>query len=305
MEIPAELRTLYRHWEKHCLHQNDQSPQPVANREVLANVTSFAIARMHTWEQKTLGKQKPYSSDPILQSFRFCNIYRELDRQTITIHRDLSSLRSDFSLWLLNLAFHRFICHPETVAQVGHLSFDPSHNQKVFQELLNHPRPKYGTAYVFPISAIQRSQYPTREEFFCFYLPKVMPAVGEIIKQFKDQTVTSALEKILPVFGYNFRFHWTEILIDTAYQFPERINLFQDFHVGPGALPTLKQLYPGLEPQAALNALAQYQPSSFPFLQFSGKKIPLSAENWEGICCEFRKYTNIKIGKGRRRKFAT
>jgi hypothetical protein len=36
---------------------------------------------------------------------------------------------------------------------------------------------------------------------------------------------------------------------------------------------------------------------------YNGKELPLSSENWEGIGCEFRKYTNLLIGKGRKRYF--
>lgn len=303
MEIPEDLQDLYSHWEKH----RSQLPQPKIpahlEQNLIKEISLFVSKRMHAWENKIAEKPRPYSDDVILQTYRFCNIYRELDRQTIEIHQDLMPLKSDFNLWLLNLVFHRFVCRPQTVKEVGHLSFDKGENEKVMQRLQNLPRPKYGTAYVFPISGIQQSPYPTREEFFCLYLPNRIPQIAQVIQTFSEETMNSALPKILPAFGFNLKFHWTEILIDIAYQFPDEINLFKDFHIGPGALPTLKRLNKTEDINDVLNALAHIALPGFPYLTLNGKPVRLSAENWEGICCEFRKYTNLQKSEGRRRKY--
>lgn len=303
MEISSELKTLYRHWRFHTAGNTTANFSGSIDRELLQEISGFINLRMQVWERKTRGEQPPFTTNQILRDFRFCNIYRELDRQTIQIHQDLVPLRSDFNLWLLNLAFHRFICNPQTVAKVGHLSFDPDNNQRVMQKLKELRSPKYGTAYIFPISVIQRSKYPTREQFFCQYLPTVIPWLAPTILALHDTTVLAALDQILPTFGFNFRFHWTEILIDIHYQFPELINLDKDFFIGPGAMPTLKRLSTKLSPQEVLNLLPQAPLSDFPYLTFDHKPIYLTAENWEGIACEFRKYTNLKNGKGRKRKF--
>jgi hypothetical protein len=63
-------------------------------------------------------------------------------------------------------------------------------------------------------------------QFFCFYLPEVMKNVAKEIEKFKNIPVLDALDIILPKFGFRFKFHFTEILIDVAYQFPNYINLF-------------------------------------------------------------------------------
>ncbi|MBL8015343.1 MAG: hypothetical protein JNK26_04110 [Candidatus Doudnabacteria bacterium] len=304
MEIPEDLQNLYSHWEKHTRSQPPQTKVPAhLEQNLIKEISLFASKRMHAWENKIAEKPRPYSDDPILKNYRFCNIYRELDAQTIQIHQDLLPLKDNFELWLLNLAFHRFVCRPQTVKDIGHLSFYTKDNEKVMQRLQNLSRPKYGTAYVFPISAIQRSPYPTREEFFCLYLPTKIPQITQLIQTFSEETVNSALPKILPAFAFNLKFHWTEILIDIAYQFPDKINLFKDFHIGPGALPTLKRLSKIEDINNVLNALAHIALPGFPYLTLNGKPVHLSAENWEGICCEFRKYSNLRAGQGRRRKY--
>ncbi|MFZ5425114.1 MAG: nucleotide kinase domain-containing protein [Patescibacteria group bacterium] len=298
MEIPPNLKTLYKHWNKHTAQT-----LPKTNLKLPTELTWFMAERMKIWAKKNAGLNPPYTADKTLQTYKFCNIYRELDRQTIEIHSHLKNLQSDFSLWLLNIAFHRFVCNPNTVKNVGLLNYDSQNNREVYEKLLNLPKPKYGVPYVFPISVIQKSSYETREKFFCHYLPKRIPTVAKTVQNFNNTTVNSALAQILPAFGFNFKFHWTEILIDIAYQFPNLINLYEDFYIGPGAIPTAKLINPNQNPKILINICIGTKPENFPYLTFNSNPVLLSAENWEGIFCEYRKYTNLKKGQGRVRRF--
>lgn len=298
MEVPTELKNLYQHWEEHSKISLNQSNKLEGNA-IFSAIKSFISERMRIWEKKSSGESPPFTKDLILQKFRFCNIYRELDKQTIQIHQSLQEYKDDFDLWLLNLVFQRFVAKPETVEKVGFLNFEDKNNTRVYQSLVDLPSPKFGSAYVFPISIIQKSEFNTRELFFTKYLPKRIKEVSNLVKGFENISVNKALELILPKFGFSFKFHWTEVLIDVAYQFPVSINLFEDFYVGPGAKPTLKMF----QEKITLEDLVVSNLDNFPFLEFKGVRIPLSAENWEGICCEYRKYKNLKAGNGRRRYF--
>ncbi|MCA9382508.1 hypothetical protein KC660_03825 [Candidatus Dojkabacteria bacterium] len=299
MEIPTDLKNLYQHWKFYQVLKSITKFN--GHKESITQIEYFIKERMLIWEKKVSKQNPPYTTDPILANYRFCNIYRELDRQTIEIHTRLNPLKIDFELWLLNLAFMRFIAKTETIEKIGLLSFNKVNNQKVFERLKALPKPKYGTAYIFPISVIMKTKYPTREEFFCFYLPEATRKVANEVSKFNRISIVDALNQILPVFGFNMKFHWTEILIDVAYQFPEFIDLNKKFPIGPGSLPTMKILFPDLDPEEACLKVSSYQPSGFPYLTLNGKKVYLTAENWEGIGCEFRKYSNLKTGNGRKR----
>lgn len=300
MEIPQNIKTLYNHWQFHTKnHSNNLKPK--VNTKLLSEISQFITKRQLVWERKSRGESF-LTYDPILQKYRFCNIYRELDRQTIEIHTLLKPMQNDFDLWLLNLAFNRFLCKPETFKAVGALSFDKVNNFKVLQKLKAHSKPKYGSAYIFPISIIQKSEYKTREEFFCLYLPKVIQDISKIIQSFERKSVVSAIGLILPEFGFNFKFHFTEILIDIAYQYPKLINLYDDFPIGPGSMSTIKSLSHGNVIETC-KSLVNIDLENFPYLSLEGSKVNLSAENWEGIGCEFRKYRNLKAGHGRVRRY--
>lgn len=304
-EIPSELRGLYKHWQKHVDAGGERASvraKEVFDSSLLKKIEKFASERMHVWHKRYNSQPQPYTKNKILQDYRFCNIYRELDRQTIEIHKLLKPLEKDFDVWLLNLFFCRFVCKSETIKEVGLLSYNDKNNKEVYEKLLKLPSPKYGSAYVFPISIIQRGKHPTRESFFCLYLPQIMKGVAKEISGFNNISVVGGVEKVVSILKFNFIFHTTEVLIDVAYQFPEYINLFDRFPIGPGSEPTMKRLG-SAEPEETCLALVSHKMSSFPYLTYDSKPVLLSAENWEGIGCEFRKYTNLSQGSGRKRKY--
>ena len=294
-ELPEHLKKMYRHWGEHTTNT------PGSTKGIPENLLWFIHERVQIWEKKTSGQQPPFTDDLIMSTFRFCNIFREMDRQTIAIHTQLNPLRDDFPLWLVNMFYARMVARPETMQAVGLLSFDKKENEKWYQRLIHSPRPRYGTPYVFPVSVIQRSNTPTRELFLANYLPTVIPKVAREIQSWNKQPVYEGVEKVLQLFSYRLHFLWTEVLIDVAYQFPQYIDLFKRFPIGPGSAPTFATLSPHGDPSLFAQELADKNITTS--ITYNGLPLRLSAENWEGIGCEFRKYTNLTNGHGRRRTY--
>lgn len=292
MEVPDNIKNLYRHWDIHTASRATKS-FPVSD-----HILWFINERNKIWQKKVAGELPPYTDDPILSTYRFCNIFREFDRQTIEFHTLLNPLRDDFPLWLLNMFYCRMIARTETIKFTGLLSYD----ENIYEKLVHSPRPRFGTPYVFPISVIQKSATPTREKFIAEYLPSIMGKIAAEIRTWKSKNVYDGVEKILPLFKYNLRFLWTEVLIDVAYQFPQHVDLFGRFPIGPGSLPTMKKIDGKMDPTILVTELARLPYDTG--ITVDGKLLHLSAENWEGIGCEYRKYTNLKAGVGRKRIYA-
>jgi hypothetical protein len=302
-KLPEELYHLYKHWNKHIAHTAINTTNEIVcdNNQLLQSIITFAEERMNVWNKKYARLEPPYSDDPILQKYRFCNIFREFDRQTIFFHKHLSSLQDDFSLWLLNMFAARLIANTDTVAKLPVLRFSEEDNKRYYDSLTRLPPPKYGTPYVFPISTILKTDHPTRELFLAFGLHDKIARAAKYIVQWDNVGVADGVHALLATFGPHLEFLWTEVLIDVAYQFPEHINLFAPFPVGPGAKPTLLELTTKKHLSEALVMCASQNPLSL--LQYKERTIPLSAENWEGICCEYRKYKNLSSGHGRKRLY--
>lgn len=305
MELPDDLKKLYRHWELYTIPPNRSLTvnQVFTNPKLFTALSAFIGERLSIWKKKVSGEKPPYTADLILRTYRFCNIFREFDRQTIEFHRLLNPLRDDFPLWLLNMFYCRMVAQPQTIHATGLLSFDDKENATVYQRLLATPRPRFGTPYVFPVSVILKSNTPTRELFITQHLPRAIKGVAREISGWNKQSVYAGVQKILPIFRYNLNFLWTETLIDVAYQFPQYLNLFSEFPIGPGSAPTMRRVDAKENPQHLVTQL-----SCIAFdtgVTYNGKTLALSAENWEGIGCEFRKYTNLSAGEGRKRLFDT
>jgi hypothetical protein len=197
--------------------------------------------------------------------------------------------------------YARMVARPATLRSIGLLSFDVAENQALYTRLMNSARPRFGNAYVFPVSVIQRSNTPTRELFITHYLPTVMGRVAREISTWEKRSVYDGVESVLPLFGFSLRFLWTEVLIDLGYQFPQHVDLFGRFPIGPGALPTFKHLSPHADPSLFVSQLGEKSVTTS--ITFENRPLRLSAENWEGIGCEYRKYTNLTNGHGRRRLY--
>lgn len=121
MELPSHLKELYRHWEYHTV---DVFPPSLLPGDVFSDpglfdeIAAFTKERLSIWEKKTSGKSAPYTNDPILAKYRFCNIFREFDRQTVEFHTMLQPIAEDFPLWLMNAFYCRMIARTETVQSV-------------------------------------------------------------------------------------------------------------------------------------------------------------------------------------------
>jgi hypothetical protein len=73
---------------------------------------------IHTRRER--GLPKPWTQDPILQNYRFCNVYRELDTVTQWIaERWRTPNTSDPDVWFA-MAVARFVNWPDTLEEIGY-----------------------------------------------------------------------------------------------------------------------------------------------------------------------------------------
>lgn len=78
---------------------------------------SFVNERHQTHLNRAAGKPAPWSSDPILQQYRFCNMRREDDRVTKWIHTNW--LREDPQAWFA-MYIARVFNNPATLEAIGY-----------------------------------------------------------------------------------------------------------------------------------------------------------------------------------------
>lgn len=81
-------------------------------------ILNYMVERLKILKLKSAGEPAPWTKDPILQDYRFCNVYREDDTVTIWINEHIRKPFADHpDLWLM-LALSRMINWPDTLAEM-------------------------------------------------------------------------------------------------------------------------------------------------------------------------------------------
>lgn len=116
-----------------------------------ADFVRFVVERQRVYLKKTHNRPKPWTRDPILQSYRFCNVYREQDTVTRWLRSNWSTrLSGDPDFWL-SMVVGRLINWPATLEALERtvLPFNASRFVDKLEELQRHgPQPTFGPAYI-------------------------------------------------------------------------------------------------------------------------------------------------------------
>jgi hypothetical protein len=109
----------------------------------------FVTEREAIREARECGLPKPWTSDPVLQAYRFCNVDREDDTVTRWINKHIRVAFNGHTAQWFNLVIARFINYPETLQ---HLGFITEFNAKEFvakmDDLQRQGKKLFGNAYM-------------------------------------------------------------------------------------------------------------------------------------------------------------
>jgi hypothetical protein len=86
----------------------------------IKELLAFVVERHHIYRRKTAGQPKPWTTWPILQQYRFCNVYRELDTETAWIADHWREPhKNDPDLWFA-MVVARFVNWHESLEAIGY-----------------------------------------------------------------------------------------------------------------------------------------------------------------------------------------
>lgn len=78
-------------------------------RKTVADLFAFAVERESIRLRRESGQRAPWTTDPVLQHFRFCNVYREDDRTTVWFRENIREpLRDSVKVALATIIFRWF-----------------------------------------------------------------------------------------------------------------------------------------------------------------------------------------------------
>ncbi len=116
--------------------------------------------------RKEQGKPMPWTNDKILQTFRFCNVYRELDTTTIWIRRNWREpMRDSPHLWFAMLV-SRMINLPNTMVHLtAHCGLPEATKkwcdkaERQLAQLVSNGEKIYGSAYIMTAGGMSGPKY--------------------------------------------------------------------------------------------------------------------------------------------------
>lgn len=273
--------------------------------------------------RKSEGAEPPWTKDPILQEYRFCNVFRELDTVTIWIRENIREVYANHpNLWFM-LAVARTINWPPTLQKIMEAGLWPVRDwdweavAKLLDDLMFAGKKVYTGAYM-----IRAESDPNNE---WYNSTKQAYIAGCVLNNLWEQQEEWTVDEDLPARpGFNtlqshhkwfMKFHgWGpfmayEVVTDLRHTryLDKAPDIMRWANAGPGALRGLNRLR-GVDPQThmsqgeANNRMYDLllECHAHEELCFTLDQIP-EMRDIEHSLCEVDKYLRVKNGEGRPR----
>lgn len=277
--------------------------EPRVNAEVFRAYWDFAAERQAIFERRLAGEQAPWSEDPILRSYRFCNAFRAADRvsqELIAVaYADPGLAPADV---FLRTVLFRFFSRPTTWAliegEVGLLtteSFDP----KLLGDRLETAHEAGGTLYTGAFILCAHSAYGYRQKHRNHLALLDAMLAAELPARVQDAEDLGEVYELLLAWPLIGPFMAYQLAIDLNYT--TLIDFDEDeFTVpGPGAARGLRKVFAdlgSLSEAEAIHWLVDYQGRCEAELKIVPPTLfgrALHAIDTQNLLCEVDKYARV------------
>lgn len=277
---------------------------------LLDKFVAFIVERHSIYMRRQGGHPKPWTEDPILQSFRFCNVYRELDTVTLWISNEWRfRYRKDEDLWFA-MVVARLVNWPDTLAELMPAVFTLDTKKVQWDEgkfiRAMHRRRKQGEkvftgAYIVSTNGVatDKADYIGKKVLTKMWRKReeLRPREGDTLEAFHTR-LTSFMGMGSFIAG--------QVVADIKYAEP--LARASDWHTwaakGPGSSRGLNRVCGNerderWKPAHWLQVLQELQEVVNPMLPLQWEK--LHAQDLQNCLCEFDKYMRVTLGEGRPR----
>jgi hypothetical protein len=261
----------------------------------------YWIKERHSiYTKKQAGEPKPWTQDTILQSYRFCNVYREVDTVTEWIHTNWMN-RSDPNMFVA-MAIARFVNWPDTLEEMGFpLPWDPEHFISVLHDRRRRNEKVYSGAYIVSTNghAMDKAEYLAN-----FVIQPIWDNRIDVRPK-KGDTLESFYQRLIKFDGLG-SFMAGQVIADLKHdKFSPLYEASDEFSwatSGPGSRRGMNRILerPAATPiteakwRASLHALHQIIQDELAPLGMP----PIDAQNVQNSLCETDKYLRVKLGEG-------
>lgn len=268
--------------------------------------TQFIVRRHQVYEKRASGASAPWTNDPILQQYRFCNVYRELDRVTLWVRQNYSNGHED--QWF-SMAAARMINDIETMRK---LPLPTPWRASAVLDVLNKRAESglrvFGPAYIISTNGMSmpKPKYVVEEVLNPMWADRkrVRPRKGDTLAEFH--------ERLMRYNGMG-SFMAAQVVADTKNSQKDPLRAAPDWWTwaapGPGSIRGLARIVNGDHEQP----VPKKEWLDYVNVIRDAVNRELVARGWEQVCaqdlqnclCEFDKYERVRLGQGRPKQMFT
>jgi len=244
------------------------------------------------------GRTFPWTQDEILQTYSFCNVYRELDKVTIWIRKNWREPYKDHTHLPFAMSVARQINHPPTLKAIGFPeSWNPARVKAIMQDRMNRKKKVYTGAYMLTGTLGGTKVEQT--------IDKILTPLFDNPPKLYEDSLEKTWKEYLPYAGFS-GFMAYEVVTDL--RFTKHLENAKDImtwaNAGPGAKRGLNRIHNRdlqhsikkeqltAEMKELLDVSSEYIDPALPSLEM--REI-------EHCLCEFDKYERVRLGQGRPR----
>lgn len=260
----------------------------------------FIYARHQIYERRLSGRSKPWTSDPILQKYRFCNVYRELDTQTIWFAQNWRKrYENDPDLWFASLMF-RFINWNETADLIWRpLPWDSELFLEAIKERESNGQKVYSSAYMISTHGKKEK----KSTYLASSLSKIW-SERKSIRYVRWEGLQKFHTRLMSQYDVG-SFIAAQVIADCKYAGDMRLaeDWWSFCASGPGSKRGLNRVL-NFDPKAKWDedawrsCMADLQEDIDRLIKRAQMPM-LHAQDLQNCLCEFDKYERVRLGEGR------
>lgn len=276
---------------------------------------AFIKERHNIYTKRQAGQPKPWTKDPILRSYRFCNVYRELDTVTKWIAqnwRDPAKYSKHQDLWFA-MVVARLVNWPETLAEIGFPiaevyggpEFDGFNFLHVMHGRKQAGQKVFSGAYIVSTNGHKMD----KAEYLCEYVLDPLWREREEIRPRKGDTLASFHARLSSFNGMG-SFMAAQVVADVKYAKGSPLSKAEDWWTwaasGPGSRRGLNRVL-GTHPDSPwkeadwLERITTLMGYLEPLVTRDGFLDRLHMQDLQNCLCEWDKFERTRLGEGRPR----